>query len=141
MQVTTPEINKFQASVETRKMNLISPVIINGGSRGLKFLDLVKSNKLNVSPQLNKRMNSNKNIVKDLMKRKDDESYLKFSNNVPNPTSSPSSSILSKRKAVIETPDSPMDNSAKVRYLNVFLCAHKLKILINAISKEETSVF
>ncbi|KAG5677907.1 hypothetical protein PVAND_007623 [Polypedilum vanderplanki] len=106
---------------ETRKINLISPAIKNSSSRGARFLDLVKQNKLNVSPQLSKRLSVNKNVMKSLMEKNDskkEDDYLKFSNQLPNLNSSPSSSILSKRKAADQesnvAPDSsPMGNSAK----------------------------
>jgi hypothetical protein len=108
----------------SRKFNLISPVIKTHKSRGARFLDLVKQNKINVSPQLSKRLSVNKNLINDLMKKDGesrDEGYLKFKSTIPDPLSSPSSSILSKskRKAIeqdrMETPDSPANNSAKVK--------------------------
>ena len=112
--------SKSPNSVIMEKRSFISPAIKNQHSRGARFLDLVKQNKLNVSPQLNKKLTANKNIIKDLMEKgsKKDDEYLKFSNDLPDLSSSPSSSILSKRKAAeqeTETPDSPsLGNSAKV---------------------------
>lgn len=114
MQVTMKSPNLESTSyVDQRK---ISPVI-NINSRGKRFLDLVKNNKLNVSPQLTKRISLKNNLAMGLMERsvkreETSDDYLKFSNTLPNPNASPSS-ILSKRKAA-ETPDSPMNNSAKV---------------------------
>lgn len=116
MQVAVKSPN-LEVSSEMR-IPLISPVI-KSNSRGARFLDLVRLKKLDVSPQLSKRMSfTKKHNVMDLMlkpeKRSDD--YLKFSPATQfDPTSSPSQSILSKRKP--ETPDSPAFNgSAKVSF-------------------------
>lgn len=113
----SPNLNEFSIMDSQKKvnqLNLVSPVIKH--SRGARFLDLVKNNKLNVSPQLNKRLSVNKNVVKDLMEKSEKkEDYLKFSVGTPSLSSSPSSGILSKRKQTMETPDSPStQNSAKV---------------------------
>jgi hypothetical protein len=118
----SPNLSEFSTMESSQKkiqLNLVSP-IIKSHSRGARFLDLVKSNRINVSPQLSKRLSLNKNVGKDLMEKSEkkaaDQDYLKFSNGTPNLMASPSSGILSKRKsAVIETPDSPSQNqSAKV---------------------------
>jgi len=118
----SPNLNEFSTMDSSQKklqLNLVSP-IIKSQSRGARFLDLVKSNKINVSPQLTKRLSLTKNVGKDLMERSEkkaaNQDYLKFSNGTPNLMASPSSGILSKRKsAVIATPDSPSQNhSAKV---------------------------
>lgn len=86
-----------------RKMevSMKSPIII--ASRGARFLDLVRQNKLNVSPQLTK--------VKSIAK--EEKNYLKLSAKKFDPDASPTSSILSKRKA--EPDSSPLTSSAKVR--------------------------
>lgn len=84
-------------------------------SRGARFLDLVKQNKINVSPQLTKRFSDAKTNLED------DKDYLTLSSQVKhNPDASPVSSILSKRKTdtLITTPDSPFGSSAKVRLLD-----------------------
>lgn len=113
------EFSTMDSSQKKLQLNLVSP-IIKSHSRGARFLDLVKSNKINVSPQLTKRLSLSKSVGKDLMERAEkkssDPDYLKFSNGTPNLMASPSSGILSKRKnTVIETPDSPsQNNSAKV---------------------------
>ncbi|XP_070501019.1 telomere-associated protein RIF1-like [Chironomus tepperi] len=124
MQVATksPSLSEFSIMDSSQKklhLNLVSP-IIKSHSRGARFLDLVKSNKINVSPQLTKRLSLSKNGNKDLMERAEkksaDQDYLKFSNGTPNLMASPSSGILSKRKnAVIETPDSPSQNNSAKR--------------------------
>ena len=112
----------MQVAMKSPNLNgFSSSPIIKSHSRGARFLDLVKNNKLNISPQLTKRrLSLNINASKDLMERSEKKAesrdYLKFSNIAPNLMASPSSGILSKRKsAVIETPDSPsQNNSAKV---------------------------
>lgn len=118
----SPNLNEFSTMDSSQKklqLNLVSP-IIKSHSRGARFLDHVKSNKINVSPQLTKRLSLSKTVGKDIMekaeKKSTDPDYLKFSNGTPNLMASPSSGILSKRKnTVIETPDSPsQNNSAKV---------------------------
>lgn len=120
MQVAVKSPN-LEISSEMRRP-LISPVI-KSHSRGARFLDLVRSNKLDVSPQLSKRLSIIKkpNNVMDLMikpEKKDDpvnnrDDYLKFSPAVQyNPAASPSQGILNKRK--LETPESPAFGSAKV---------------------------
>lgn len=77
-----------------------SPII---ASRGARFLDLVRQNKLNVSPQLTKVRNE-----------ENSKEYLKFSAKKQfDPDASPTSSILIKRKA--EPDSSPLTSSAKVR--------------------------
>lgn len=96
---------------------------LNEFSRGARFLDLVKNNKLNVSPQLTKRLSLHGKNAIGLMERSDKKpernDYLKFSNGTPNLKSSPASGILSKRKSTaIETPDSPSQHSAKVMNFN-----------------------
>lgn len=110
--VKSPNLNEFTNTMEVHQRKLISP-IIKSNSRGARFLDLVKNNKLNVSPQLTKRISLHGKNLMERTERKPDPEYLKFSS-TPNLNSSPSSSILSKRKSVIETPDSPSQNSAKV---------------------------
>lgn len=104
------------------------PTII--ASRGARFLDLVKQNKLNISPQLTKRRFSmceafvkDRNEAKSKLDAPEEKDYLKFSSQLKfNPDASPSSSILSKRKAESQTPDSsPLVNSAKVsKHINDF---------------------
>lgn len=121
MQVAVKSPN-LEVSSEMRRP-LISPVI-KSNSRGARFLDLVRSNKLDVSPQLSKRISITKkqhNNVMDLMvkpeKKENPDEYLKFSPAIQfDPTSSPSQGILSKRKA--ETPDSPAFGSANKVSLN-----------------------
>ncbi|CAG9799440.1 unnamed protein product [Chironomus riparius] len=111
------EFSTMDSSQKKIQLNLVSP-IIKSHSRGARFLDLVKSNKINVSPQLTKRLSLCKNVGKDLMERSEKKSseYLKFSNETPNLMASPSSGILSKRKnAVMETPDSPSQNNSAKR--------------------------
>lgn len=107
----------LEANNDAQK-SLISPVI-NKNSRGMKFLNLVRSNKLNISPQLSKRISNKASVMKIMQNRKKDENdtngdeFLKFSPAINyDPNSSPSQGILSKRK--IETPDSPANNTAKV---------------------------
>ena len=101
------------SSADSQKKSLISPVIMK--SRGARFLDLVKNNKLNVSPQLNKRISGKNSLMEKFNVKKENPDYLKFSDKSPNLNLSPSSSILSKRKpSRVETPDSPSQNSAKV---------------------------
>lgn len=104
-------------------MSTKSPIIMAG--RGARFLDLVRQNKLNVSPQLSKRRLSiqdfftsqSKELENSKTKNKalEEKDYLKFSSTLKyNPDASPSSSILSKRK--LEADSSPLSNSAaKVR--------------------------
>ena len=100
--------------VSTKSPNFVS-------SRGARFLDLVKANKLTVSPQLTRRFSLNEmkrdEKLKSESKTKD---YLKFNSCNPfNPEASPSSSILSKRKA--EADSSPLtSSSAKVRDVYIF---------------------
>lgn len=106
-----------------------SPILIS--SRGARFLDLVKQNKLNVSPQLNKRrfsmcegFSKDRNEAKLKQDIPEEKDYLKFSSQLKfNPDASPSSSILSKRKAESQTPDpSPLpSSSAKVKSTNDYL--------------------
>lgn len=108
-----------------------SPIII--ASRGARFLDLVRQNKLNVSPQLSKRRFSlNEAITKEMKERDEkqkngsgtsekenkEKDYLKFNSSLRifDPNASPSSSILSKRKA--EPDSSPLTGSAKVQAVN-----------------------
>jgi hypothetical protein len=88
-------------------------------SRGARFLDLVMQNKLNVSPQLSKARRfsllteSEKIKNRETEKENKEKDYLKFNSSNPfNPEASPSSSILSKRKA--EADSSPLTSSAKV---------------------------
>lgn len=104
-----------------------SPIII-ASSRGARFLDLVKQNKLNVSPQLSKRRFSlcdafkkDRNEAQQKKNAPEEKDYLKFSSQLKfNPNASPSSSILSKRKAEAPTPDSsPLASSSKVNSTNI----------------------
>jgi hypothetical protein len=116
-----------------------SPIVM--ASRGARFLDLVRQNKLNISPQLNKltnkrrfsmfeddilnkRRSMNETLDKESkerdenkQKREEEKEYLSFSSSLKyNPNASPSSSILSssKRKADESIDASPL-TSAKVR--------------------------
>lgn len=100
-----------------------SPIIMGG--RGLRFLDLVRQNKLNVSPQLNKRRLSIQDAIQHELKERDytkhkqdvveEKDYLKFSSSLRyDPAASPSSSILSKRKAEDTPESSPLSSSVKV---------------------------
>lgn len=100
-----------------------SPVLT--ASRGARLIDLVKQNKLNISPQLSlktqRRFSSNEPTFKDAPKPRlaipnEENDYLKFSNQLKfDPNASPSSSILSKRKGDADTPDqSPFGSSSKV---------------------------
>ena len=95
------------------------------GSRGLKFLDLVRQNKLNVSPQLSAKRRMSMDVMfkeksSDLQHPKADTKYLQFSGTQHDPNASPSSSILSKRK--LEADSSPHNSSAKVNIsLNDYL--------------------
>jgi hypothetical protein len=122
MQVAIKSPNMEMSSELRRPM--ISPVI-KSNSRGARFLDLVRSNKLDVSPQLSKRLSITKKQqnVMELMgkpEKKEDPAnrdYLKFSATIQfDPNSSPSQGILSKRKP--ETPESPAFNSAKVSFIS-----------------------
>lgn len=100
-----------------------SPVL--SASRGARLIDLVKQNKINISPQLTlktqRRFSLNEPSFKDAPKPRlaipnEEKDYLKFSNQLKfDPNASPSSSILSKRKGDAETPDqSPFGSSSKV---------------------------
>lgn len=103
-------------ALDPRKM-LISPVV---KSRGARFLDMVRLNNLNTSP----KTSSSRKSFSDSMSKENkddnytDKTYFKFSSDKKfNPKASPSSSILSKRKA--STDDlltSPFSSSAKVCY-------------------------
>jgi hypothetical protein len=105
-------------SIKSPTFETMNPIKSN--SRGARFLDLVRNNKINVSPQLMKKV-KHSNLMS--MKREEgnnsnNRDYLKLSTEMPDLTSSPSNSILSKRKAMCEsTPESPMNNSAKVSRL------------------------
>lgn len=98
-----------------------SPVL--SASRGARFLDLVKQNKLNVSPQLNSKQQRRFSLC-DFMtesKKKDvqmvppNKEYLTLSANVKhNPHASPSSGILSKKRHADTSESSPLTSSAKV---------------------------
>lgn len=99
-----------------------SPVL--SASRGARFLDLVKQNKLNVSPQLNSKQKRRFSLC-DIMtesKKKDgqvvapnNKEYLTLSANVKhNPHASPSSGILSKKRQADTSESSPLTSSAKV---------------------------
>lgn len=82
-------------------------------SRGARFLDIVMANKLTVSPQLSRRFSLNE-MKRDGKLKSEKKEYLKFNSESPfNPEASPSSSILSKRKA--EADSSPSTSSMKVR--------------------------
>lgn len=99
-----------------------SPIEASG--RGARFLSLVKQNKLNVSPQLvnKRRFSACKALLADRDEAKpnqdtcDSKEYLKFSTQIKfDPDASPSSSILSKRKADPGIPEvSPLTSSMKV---------------------------
>lgn len=106
-----------------------SPIII--ASRGARFLDLVRQNKLNVSPQLEKRRHSISDAFTKELKERDEKlknggsnsekenkekDYLKFNSSLKifDPNASPSSSILSKRKAESSSPLTSASGSAKV---------------------------
>lgn len=117
MQVAVKSPN-LETQSDVRKA-IISPAI---GSRGARFLNLVRSNKLDVSPQLSKRLSlTKKQNLMELMHVKKEEgvvvdNYLKFNSIHPfDPHQSPSQGILSKRKP--ETPDSPANASAKVNII------------------------
>ena len=102
-----------------------SPIHIS--SRGARFVDLVKQNKLLVSPQLvNKRRKDRRFSMGDAHLKDRDNSnrknastpmeYLKFSTQIKyDPDASPSTSILSKRKADNGIPVTPLTSSMKVR--------------------------
>jgi hypothetical protein len=88
-------------------------------SRGAKFLDLVRQNRINVSPQLtikaNRRFSLNDAMKKTPINEVKKPEYLHFSSEVKfNPDASPSSGILSKRKAENESP--LLNSSAKVSW-------------------------
>lgn len=104
-----------------------SPTIIASG-RGARFVDLVKQKQLNVSPQPSQRRFSlceafinDRNKAQQKLNAPEEKDYLKFSSQLKfNPNASPSSSILSKRKAEAPTPDSsPLASSAKVISTNL----------------------
>lgn len=111
-----------------------SPVF--SASRGARLIDLVKQNKINISPQLRqktqRRFSLNEPFFKDAPKPRlaipNEEDYLKFSNQLKfDPNASPSSSILSKRKGDAETPDqSPFGSSSKVCLYVVALTVNDL---------------
>lgn len=102
-------------ALDPRKM-LISPVV---KSRGARFLDMVRQNNLNTSP---KTSSSRKSFSDSMSKENKDDNhtdkiYFKFSSDKKfNPNASPSSSILSKRKAADDLLTSPFSSSAKVCY-------------------------
>lgn len=102
---------------------LMSPVFT--GSRGARFVHLVNQKVLNVSPQMSKLNKQRRSSVSggEMMRHRQFENildvkkdYLEFSSEKKfNPNASPSSSILSKRKAEFAAPDStPLSTSAKV---------------------------
>jgi hypothetical protein len=101
---------------------MMSPVFV--GSRGARFVHLVNQKVLNVSPQLNKLNKKQRrfSLSVDLMRPRHENTvdekkdYFEFSSDKKfNPSASPRSSILSKRKAEFATPDStPLTSSAKV---------------------------
>lgn len=101
-----------------------SPIVM--ASRGARFLDLVRQNKLNVSPQLT--LKANRRFSLDACRKTPTNGakkteYLNFSSETKfNPDASPSSGILSKRKNDNESP--LMNSSAKVRN-------HKVKYTSN----------
>lgn len=103
-------------------MQVSSKSPIEASGRGARFLSLVKQNKLNVSPQLvHKRRFSMCDRFEDRDGAKHKNSfelkeYLQFSVQIKHdPDASPSSSILSKRKADSGTSYiSPLTSSMKV---------------------------
>lgn len=117
-----------------------SPIVMGG--RGARFLDLVKQNKLNVSPQLNNKRrfsmcdaySRNVENFKPKQVASEAKSYLKFSSQSKfDPAASPSSSILSKRKAESQTPDSsPLASSSKVNNRQLSNKAKPFKALLSA---------
>jgi hypothetical protein len=102
------------ASNNPRKV-LVSPIV---KSRGRVFLELVKQNKLNVSPQLSNKFKQKLikcEEVAVINEKKDGHGDVFLPNVHFDPNSSPSSGILSKRKQIqANTPDSPTNASAKV---------------------------
>jgi hypothetical protein len=94
------------------QVSIKSPSFVS--SRGARFLDLVRQNKLNVSPQMKaRRFSLLSEERKNREKENKEKDYFKFNSSSPfNPEASPSSSILSKRKA--EADSSPLTSSAKV---------------------------
>jgi len=93
-------------SLDARRI-LISPIV---KSRGARFLDLVRQNKLNVSPQLKKRISLTEAAAEQKAEEICEKDFLKITNSPFNPLASPSSGILSKRKNDTPEPSS----SAKV---------------------------
>lgn len=99
-----------------------SPLL--SASRGARFLDLVKQNKLNVSPQLNSKQQRRFSICDFMTESKkkevhidatDKKEYLTLSANVKhNPDASPSSGILSKKRKADTSEFSPLTSSVKV---------------------------
>ncbi|CAO1297091.1 unnamed protein product [Diamesa tonsa] len=102
-----------QHVLDPRKI-LVSPVV---KSRGARFLDMVRQNNLNTSP----KTSSIRKSFSDSMSKENkdenhkDQTYFKFSSDKKfNPKASPSSSILSKRKACADDLiTSPFSSSAK----------------------------
>lgn len=103
-----------QHALDPRKM-LISPVV---NSRGARFLDMVRQNNLTTSPKTSsvRKSFSDSMSKENKYENNKDQTYFKFSSDKKfNPKASPSSSILSKRKACTDDLiTSPFSSSAKV---------------------------
>jgi hypothetical protein len=103
-------------SKDCRK-EIVSPVI-RGGSRGAKFLDLVRQNNISISPKTSKAVLSLSEITpKDIKDHQKENKYFKFSSDTKfNPNASPRSSILSTKRKIKTPEKSPfLSASAKVR--------------------------
>lgn len=91
-----------------------SPIVLQ--SRGARFLDLVRQNKLNVSPQLTVKANRRFSLDARQMTtpKNDKKEYFNFSSEVKfNPDASPSSGILMKRKAENDSPANSSSNKVR----------------------------
>lgn len=104
------------------RKTLISPVV---KSRGARFLDMVRQNNINTSPKTSSSRKSFSSSISNENRdgNQRDQDYLKFSSDKKfNPKASPSSSILSKRKASTDALiTSPFSTSSKVDIKLFFL--------------------
>lgn len=115
-----PQLHFISVSIAVMQVANKSPIVIQ--SRGARFLDLVRQNKLNVSPQLTVKANRRFSLDArhTTTPKNEKKEYFNFSSEVKyNPDASPSSGILMKRKA---DNDSPANSSNKVRNLILLCC-------------------
>lgn len=141
----TMQAAKLEGILDARKV--VSPIT---SSRGARFLDLVRQNKINVSPQLTKKNRSsvNESIARELKDReayktikqeyedREKNNYLQFSDVARfDPEASPNSSILSKRKSVADS--SPLSFSSKVCYHSILLIFKKFLIIFDSFRENE----